>query len=77
MVRTALGALAGAVIGGVLLFLVAQIGDPAVVYYLVHTPGTSGFQDAINYQAVMSRFAIIMGVCSGAVAGAIAGAVRK
>jgi hypothetical protein len=67
----------GAVVGGLLLFLVTQIGEPAVVYRPVHQAGTAGMQDAINYQPIISKFAVVMGTGFGAIVGAIAGSVGR
>ena len=77
MIKVTVCSLAGALIGGLLLFTVAQIGESPVVYYPVHEPGKIGFNDAINYARLVSRFAVIMGSCSGAIVGAIAGAARN
>ena len=73
MVKVLACAAVGAIVGGVLLFVVSQIGEDAVVFYPIHQAGTLGKQDAINYGAIVTRFALIMGVCAGAIVGAIAG----
>ena len=73
MAKILICSLGGAIVGGFLLFVVAQVGEAPVVYFPVHKPGTTGMQDVINYQAIVSKFAIIMGVCTGGVVGAIAG----
>src|SRR5262249_42528750 len=75
MFRVILAALVGAIVGGVLLFFVAWIGGPLIVWYPVHQPGALGMQDAIDYSRLVSKFAVVLGACSGAIVGAIAGAV--
>jgi len=77
MVKPGQCAVAGAVVGGILLFLVAQIGEAPIVWFPVHLPGTNGMQDAVSYERIVTKFAVIMGVCSGAVVGAIVGSNRR
>lgn len=74
MKRRALAAAIGAMIGGVVVPLVSNVGGEATVNHPVHMPGTSGYQDLIRYDALVFKFALVLGTCSGAIAGAVVGA---
>jgi hypothetical protein len=53
--------------------LIAMVGGDPIVRYPVRLPGTLGMQDVIDYGNLVFKFALIMGVSSGAIAGAIVG----
>jgi hypothetical protein len=73
--RVVYSAILGAVIGGATLAIVASAGaDPVVV---VPVPQLSGGvkNEHINLSSVISKIAIVLGVCTGALVGARAGAI--
>src|SRR5258707_1371809 len=76
MTRVVGASILGALVGGVLLAIVAAIGpDPAVTIPIPQANGTVR-PETISLASIVSRIAIILGVCTGALVGGLAGAAR-
>jgi hypothetical protein len=74
MVRVIGGAVLGAIVGGVVLAVVATVGaEPAVT---VPMPQANGGvrNEVISLASVVTKVAVILGVCTGAMIGGLAGA---
>jgi hypothetical protein len=77
MVRVVSASLIGAVIGALVLMTVAGIGaDPAVTIPIPQGNGTAR-PETISLASVVSKVAVILGICTGALVGALAGSVRE
>jgi hypothetical protein len=73
MVRVVLGAIIGAIVGAMVLMVVAGIGaDPAITISMPQGNGSSR-PETISLASVVSKVAIILGLCTGALVGALAG----
>ena len=69
MGKVALSALVGAIVGGVILVLVAKMGGPAVIQV-----GTAAsVPQAVNLDGIVFKLALLLGVSTGALVGALAG----
>lgn len=80
MAKVGLCALAGALIGAVVVLMVVKIGGPAVVrtsVTVVPQPGTppTTIDSSFNVDDVLRTLALVLGFCSGAIVGALAGSV--
>jgi hypothetical protein len=77
MFRVLGGAALGAILGGAVLAAVAAVGaEPAVTIPIPHANGTVR-PEIISLASVVSKFAVIMGVCTGALIGALAGSAAS
>ena len=74
MARVIYGSLLGAILGGVILSIVAGLGAEAAV--TVPMPQANGGvkNEIISVAGIVSKLAIIFGVCTGAMVGALVGA---
>ena len=73
MIRVLGGAAIGAIVGGAILAAVAAFGaDPAVTIPMPQTNG--GVRpETISLASIVSKVAVVLGVCTGALVGALAG----
>lgn len=77
MTRVVGAALLGAILGGLVLAVVAAVGpDPAVTIPIPHANGTAR-PETISLASIISKLAVILGVCTGALVGGLAGAVAS
>jgi len=77
MMRVIGGSLLGAILGGVVLAVVAMVGpDPAVTIPIPQANGTVR-PETISLASLVSKIAVILGVCSGALVGGLAGAAAS
>jgi hypothetical protein len=74
MARVIYSSLLGAILGGLILAMVAGFGTDAAV--TVPMPQANGgvHNETISVGGIVSKLAIIFGVCTGAMVGALAGA---
>ncbi len=73
MGRVVIGALVGAVFGGSALAMVAAMGsEPAVTIPIPQANGAV-HPEIISLASIVSKLALILGVCTGALVGALAG----
>jgi hypothetical protein len=64
----------GAILGGVILAMVANAGSEAAVIVPMPQANGSVRNETISVGSIVSKLAIIVGVCTGALVGALAGA---
>jgi len=77
MIRVVSASLLGAILGGVVLAIVASVGsDPAVTIPIPQANGGVR-QETISLASVVSKVAVILGVCTGALVGGLAGAAAS
>ena len=77
MTRVIGASLLGALLGGVVLAIVAAVGpDPAVTIPIPQANGTVR-PETISLASIISKIAIILGVCTGALVGGLAGAASS
>ena len=77
MARVIYSSLLGAILGGLILAMVAGFGTDAAV--TVPMPQANGgvHNETISVGGIVSKLAIIFGVCTGAMVGALAGAASS
>jgi hypothetical protein len=77
MTRVVGAALLGAILGGVVLAVVAAVGpDPAVTIPIPQANGTVR-PETISLASIVYKIAVILGVCTGALVGGLAGAAAR
>jgi hypothetical protein len=74
MARVIYCAILGAIAGGVILAIVASTGSEAVVSVPIPLASGAVSHEDISLASIISKIAVILGVCTGALAGALAGA---
>jgi hypothetical protein len=73
MNRVVGAALLGAILGGVVLAVVAAVGpDPTVTIPISQANGGAR-AETISLASIVSKIAVILGVCTGALVGSLAG----
>jgi hypothetical protein len=73
MARVICCSILGAIVAGVILAIVASSGSPLVVSVPIPlASGAISHQD-ISLASIISKIAVILGVCTGALTGALAG----
>jgi hypothetical protein len=77
MAKVIVSALAGAIVGAVVLVVIAKMGGQASVSVSLPQPsGAMGTQE-ISLQGIITKLALIMGFSAGAIAGSLAGSAAK
>jgi hypothetical protein len=77
MTRVVGASLVGAILGGVVLAVVAAVGpNPAVTIPIPQANGTVR-PETISLASIVSKIAVILGVCTGALVGGLAGAAAS
>jgi hypothetical protein len=74
MARVIYSSILGAIAGGVILAIVAGTGSAAVVSVPIPLASGAVSHEDISLANIISKIAVILGVCTGALAGALAGA---
>src|SRR5207245_1589553 len=77
MTRVVGASLLGAILGGVVLAVVAAVGsDPAITIPLPQANGQIR-PEIISLGSIVSKVAVMLGVCTGALVGGLAGAAAS
>jgi hypothetical protein len=74
MARVIYSSLLGAILGGLILAMVANFGSDAAVTVPMPQANGGTHNETISVGGIVSKLAIIFGVCTGAMVGALAGA---
>jgi hypothetical protein len=73
MAKVVLAALLGAIVGGFGLTLLVKAGPAPVISVPMPQPGAGPTPVAVDLSGIVSKLALIAGVCSGSLIGALAG----
>jgi len=74
MARVLYSSILGAILGGVVLAMVANFGAEAAVTVPMPQANGGTHNETISLAGIVSKLAVILGVCTGALVGALAGA---